>query len=264
MDGTIYNGNTLFPFTIDFLNDMKNLGIGYSFLTNNSSKSRQDYLLHLKKMGIPASPDEIYTSGQATVDYLRFHHPDIRRLFILGTPSLVREFEDAGFISTKDRHTDKPDAVVVGFDTSLDYPRLCRAAWWLQKGLTYIATNPDRICPTDLPVVLVDCGSICAALEKATGRTPDVMIGKPAPRMLDGIMQRYGLQPEEIAMVGDRIYTDIIMAKKTKALGVLVLTGETKTEDLKKGDVSPDIVTNDLAEFGKLLMDSGGKYAVNL
>lgn len=258
MDGTIYNGDTLFHFTVGFLGDMKQLGIGYSFLTNNSSKSRQDYLLHLEKMGISASLDEIYTSGQATIDYLRFHHPDIRRLFILGTPSLVREFESAGFVTTGDDHRDIPDAVIIGFDTSLDYPGLCRAAWWVQKGITYIATNPDKVCPTDLPIVLVDCGSICAALEKATGRAPDVVIGKPAPRMLDGIMQRYGLLPEEMAMVGDRMYTDIVMAKKTRAWGVLVLSGETKAEDLDQYDVSPDLVVKDLAGFGELLASCRG------
>ena len=254
MDGTIYNGDTLFPFTVDFLNNMKKAGIGYSFLTNNSSKSRFDYLHHLEKMGIPASLDEIYTSGQATIDFLRFHHPDVKRLFILGTPSLIKEFEDAGFISTTDNHTDVPDAVIVAFDTSLIYSRLCRAAWWVQQGITYIATNPDKVCPTNLPTILVDCGSMYTGIEKATGRRPDVVIGKPDPRMLDGIMHRYNLLPEEIAMAGDRIYTDILMAKKTKALGVLVLSGETKEEDLKDNDVIPDIVAKDLSEFGSLLL----------
>ena len=252
MDGTIYNGDKLFPFTVDFLNNMKKAGIGYSFLTNNSSKSRLDYLHHLEKMGVPASLDEIYTSGQATIDFLRFHHPNIRRLFILGTPSLIKEFEDAGFISTADDHADIPDAVIVAFDTSLSYSRLCRAAWWVQQGLTYIATNPDKVCPTNLPTVLVDCGSMCAGIEKATGRMPDVVIGKPDPRMLDGIMHRYNLQPEEIAMVGDRIYTDILMAVKTNALGVLVLSGETKEEDLKNNNIIPDIVAKDLSEFGSM------------
>ena len=258
MDGTIYNGDTLFPFTIDFLSDMKKAGIRYSFLTNNSSKSRVDYLHHLEKMGIPAYEDEIYTSGQATIDFLRFNRPEISRLFILGTPSLIKEFEDAGYISTKDDPTDKPDAVVVAFDTSLTYSRLCRAAWWIHEGLTYIATNPDKVCPTNLPVILVDCGSVCAGLEKATGRKPDVVIGKPDPRMLDGIIHRYNLQPEEVAMVGDRIYTDIMTAKNAKALGVLVLSGETKEEDLVTSETKPDIVAEDLSEFGSMIINSLG------
>jgi HAD superfamily hydrolase (TIGR01450 family) len=255
MDGTIYNGNTLFSFTVDFLDKMKKNDIGYSFLTNNSSKSRFDYIRHLEDMGISALPDEIYTSGQATIDYLRFNHPDIKRLFILGTPSLIEEFEEDGFISVSDSPADTPDAVIVGFDTSLTYSRLCRAAWWIHQGLPYIATNPDKVCPTNLPTIQVDCGSICTGLEKATGRMPDVVIGKPDPRMLDGIMNRYNLRPDEIAMVGDRIYTDILMAKNTKALGVLVLSGETKEEDLKNSDVYPDIISKDLSEFGRLLIE---------
>ena len=254
MDGTIYNGDILFPFTVDFLSDMKKAGIRYSFLTNNSSKSRLDYLHHLEKMGIPASADEIYTSGQATIDYLRFNKPEISRLFILGTPSLIKEFEDAGYTSTKDDPTDKPDAVVVAFDSSLNYSRLCRAAWWIHEGLTYIATNPDKVCPTNLPTVLVDCGSICAGLEKATGRQPDIVIGKPDPRMLDGIIHRYNLKSEEIAMVGDRIYTDVMTAKNAKALGVLVFSGETKEEDLARSETKPDIAIKDLSELGRMIM----------
>ena len=116
MDGTIYNGGTLFPFTIDFLDKMKELGIGYSFLTNNPSRSTNDYLKHLNDMGIKASKDEFYTSAQATIDYLRLYRADCKRLFILGTPSMIKEFEEAGFESTMDDANDEPDAVVVGFD----------------------------------------------------------------------------------------------------------------------------------------------------
>lgn len=253
MDGTIYNGNTLFPFTVDVLEKMKKNGIGYSFLTNNSSKSRSDYLLHLKRMGIFATEDEIYTSGQATIDYLQLHHPDIKRLFILGTPSLIQEFEEAGFVSASDDAADRPDAIIAGFDMTLTYARLCRAAWWVHEELPYIATHPDKICPTDLPTVLVDCGAMCAAIEKATGRKPDVVVGKPDPRMLEGIMYRYDLRPDEVAMIGDRIYTDIAMAKNTKCFGVLVLTGETKEADLKKCTDTPDLLVADLAEFEELL-----------
>ncbi|MDR0729355.1 MAG: HAD-IIA family hydrolase [Prevotellaceae bacterium] len=253
MDGTIYNGNTLFPFTTAALRRLKDLHIGYSFLTNNPSKSVQEYVQRLHAIGIAATPDEIYTSGRATIDYLRTHHPSLRRLFILGAPGMIAEFEQAGFISTRDDAADHPDAVVVAFDTTLAYSRLCRAAWWVADNRPYIATNPDRVCPTDRPTILVDCGSICAAIERATARTPDVVIGKPDPRMLEGIMQRHALRPHEIAMVGDRIYTDIAMAKNTCALGVLVLTGEARPEDIARSPVKPDMVVNDLGEFCETL-----------
>ncbi|MDR1516641.1 MAG: HAD-IIA family hydrolase [Dysgonamonadaceae bacterium] len=258
MDGTIYKGSTLFPFTLKFLADMKSIGIDYVFLTNNPSKSTQDYLTHLKEIGINATKDELYTSGEATIDYLKHRHPEFKRLFILGTPSLIGEFEAAGYVSTADSADDRPDAVIASFDRSLVYSRLCRAAWWVHEGLPYIATNPDRVCPTDQPVVLVDCGSICAAIEQAAGRKPDVIIGKPEPRMLEGIMQRRGLKPDEVAMVGDRIYTDIAMAKNTNTLGVLVLSGESTAEDLKNASVLPDIVADDLAMLGRLIQEAKG------
>lgn len=253
MDGTIYNGSTLFPFTNNFLNYLKTNGIGYSFLTNNPSKSTADYLKHLEKMGIPATKEEMYTSAVATINYIKNHYPAIKKLFILGTPSMVKEFEEAGFISTTDSADDKPDALVVGFDTSLVYSRLCRAAYWASQQLPYFATNPDWVCPTDQPNILVDCGSICACIEGATKRKPDVVIGKPDPGMLDGIIQKYNLQPNEIAMVGDRIYTDVQMAKNTGALGILVLSGEATTTDVQQATTKPDIVARDLAEIQEML-----------
>lgn len=253
MDGTIYNGNTLFPFTISFLENLKKMGIGYSFLTNNPSRSINDYLLHLRKMGIVASPEEMYTATLATIDYLKKNYPEKKRLFILGTPSMNKEFESAGFVLTQDSPNDIPDAVVVGFDKTLTYPRLCRAAWWISQNILFVATNPDKVCPTDQPVILVDCGSICASLEHATGKAPDIVIGKPHPRMLDGILQRYGLNPSQIAMVGDRIYTDIRMAHDAGTLSVLVLSGETTIETVSNAELKPDIITNDLEEFGQML-----------
>ena len=102
MDGTIYNGGTLFPFTLPFLNTLKELRIGHTFLTNNSSKSASDYLAHLKKIGIPAAPDELYTSTQAMIEFLRERMPAVRRLFVLGTPSMSAEIAAAGFTLTAD------------------------------------------------------------------------------------------------------------------------------------------------------------------
>lgn len=255
MDGTIYNGSTLFPYTIGFLENLRRSGIGYSFLTNNPSKSTSDYLKHLENMGIPASREEMYTSALATIDYLKTHNPEVKRLFILGTPSMIKEFEDAGFESTADNADDKPDGVVVGFDSTLVYSRLCRAAYWISQKLLYVATNPDWVCPTDKPIILVDCGSICACLEGATKRTPDVVIGKPDPRMLDGILHRYGLKSSQIAMVGDRLYTDVKMALNANALGVLVLSGEATMEDTLHSDVKADVIADNVARFGELLVE---------
>ena len=253
MDGTIYMGNSLFPFTIPFLRRLREMGITYSFLTNNPSKSLDDYLLKLHKMGIEATEEEMYTTTVATIDYLKAHYPSARRLFLLGTPSMISQFEKAGYISTADSADDVPDVVIAAFDMSLVYSRLCRAAWWIAQGLPYIATNPDRVCPTNERTVLVDCGSICRCLEHATGRRPDITLGKPDPNMLIGIEQQKQLRPEQIAMVGDRIYTDIEMARNAHAFGVLVLSGETTLEVAQAAPHQPDLIVENISELGSLL-----------
>lgn len=256
MDGTIYMGASLFPWTKDFLARLTDAGIGYSFLTNNPSKNIADYLAKLESMGIEATRDEMYTTALATIDYIKVHYPQARRLFLLGTPSMVAEFEAAGFTPTADDADDRPDVLVVGFDMTLGYDRLCRASWWASQGIPYIATNPDRVCPTDQPTVLVDCGSICKCIEHATGRKPDITLGKPDPEMLVGITERHGLKPEEVAMVGDRIYTDIEMAHNAGAFGVLVLSGETTPEIAAQAERHPHLTVPSLAEFGELLLEA--------
>ena len=256
MDGTIYMGSELFPWTGPFLAGLRQQGIGYSFLTNNPSKSIADYLHNLGTMGIRATRAEMYTTTLATIDYLRVHYPEARRLFLLGTPSMISEFEAAGYVSTEDSADDRPDAVVVAFDKTLGYSRLCRATWWVSRGIPYVATNPDRVCPTNLPTVLVDCGSICAAIEHATGRKPDITLGKPDPNMLAGILQRHGLQPDQIAMVGDRIYTDIEMAHNAGAMGVLVLSGETTLEVADRAPRQPELIVEHIGVLGELLLEA--------
>ena len=253
MDGTIYRGGTLFACTRPFLARLRTLGLGYTFLTNNSSRSSRDYLAHLAHLEIATDPARLYTSANATVEWLRAHQPATRRLFLLGTPSLAAELREAGFALTGDDPADEPDAVLVAFDTTLDYARLCRAAHWIARGRPFIATHPDRICPTDEPTVLVDCGAICAALEKATGRPPDKVLGKPDPAMLAGIRHRHGLAAGEIAMVGDRIYTDMAMAHAAGCLGVLVLSGETTAAEAGLAQPAPDLILPDLAALGELL-----------
>ncbi len=253
MDGTIYSGGTLFDSTRPFLALLDALGIGHTFLTNNSSKSAKDYLARLRQIGIPARADELYTSTQATTEYLRERMAAVRRLFVMGTASMRKEMEAAGFTLTADSAADEPDAVVVGFDTELTYARLCRTAYWISRGKPFIATHPDRICPTDQPTVLVDCGAFCAALEKATGRGPDVVLGKPDPCMLRGILHRHNLVPEQLAMVGDRLYTDMAMARKAGALGVLVLTGETTAALAANHSPKPDLILSGLTELGERL-----------
>lgn len=271
MDGTIYLGSNIFPYTLDFLDRLTKAGIGYSFLTNNPTKSVADYIAKLAGMGIVATEKNMITTSIAVIDLLKRTRPDAKRLFMLGTPSMISQFEKFGFESCADDPNDRPDVLVVAFDPTLTYSRLCRAAWWASQGVPYIATNPDRVCPTDQPTVLVDCGSLQKCIEHATGRKPDTVTGKPDPTMLDGIRIHHRLRPEEIMMVGDRIYTDTAMAHNAGAVGCLVLSGETTldtalkvAEDEKECEAkgvapefyAPDFIVRDVAELGDLLIKS--------
>jgi Predicted sugar phosphatases of the HAD superfamily len=251
MDGTIYLGSRLFDCTRPFLGLLGKLGIGHSFLTNNSSRSRDDHLRKLARLGIEAEPEQLITSTHATADHLRRHLPGARRLFVLGTPSMQAELGSLGFHSCED----DPDAVVVGFDTTLSYERLCRAAWWISRGKPFLASHPDLVCPTDQPTLLVDCGAICRALETATRVSP-LYVGKPSPRMIEGILERHGLRADEVAMVGDRLSTDMALARQSGVFGVLVLTGEATRADVKTSPWKPDLIVEDVGELGRLLAEA--------
>lgn len=267
MDGTIYLDNNIFPFTLNFLSGLSKVGVTYSFLTNNPTKSVNDYIKKLAKMDVHIEEDNMYTTSLAAIDYIKRHYPNAKRLFFVGTKSMIEQFKKAGFEAATDDPNDRPDALVVAFDTTLTYAKLCRAAWWASQNVPYIATNPDRVCPTDQQTILVDCGSLQKCIEHATGRKPNVVLGKPDPEMLYEIMSKKGVKPEETAMIGDRIYTDIAMGHNAGAISILVLSGETTletalkvAEDAKNNEnpefYPPTIIVRDLEELGELLIEA--------
>lgn len=250
MDGTVYRGGTVFPETLPFLHRLGEMGLTYSFLTNNSSRSVASYASHLAEMGIPATPDRIYTSGVAAAAYLRARHPAARRVYLVGTPSFAAELESDGFELATDDPEDEPDAVVIAYDPEVSLPRLGRAAWWIARGCLYVATHPDLVCPTDEETVRIDCGAVCAAIRAVTGRDPDAVTGKPSAAMLEGLCGRLSLHPPELVMVGDRLYTDMEMARRAGVPGVLVLTGEATAEEAARRQPPPDLVVRNLRELG--------------
>lgn len=249
LDGTVYRGRSLFPWTHDFFATLKELGIGRTFLTNNSSKSVKDYLAHLNSFDLKATESEIYTSTQSAIAHLREQWKDTRRLFVLGTASMQAELSGAGYEVVDE----EPELVVVGFPTDMTHERLSRTAYWIARGVPYIATHPDRTCPTDLPLVLVDCGSLCACLQTATGIAPRAVLGKPDPIMLRGIMDHHGLAREELGMVGDRVETDIGLGHRAGVLSVLVLSGASTADDATRFAEPPDLIVPSLKELGELL-----------
>ncbi|MDB5322060.1 MAG: hydrolase [Phycisphaerales bacterium] len=263
LDGTLYLGGRLFPFTLEFLKRVKAMGIGRTFFTNNSSVATSGYVEKLRRLGIETNIEELYSSTTATLDYLRASRPELRRLFVLGTPALRQEFAENGFAlheATGERDADggEPDGVVVGFDTTLDYKRLCRAAWWISRGKPFLATHPDAVCPTDEPTLLPDCGAICKLLAHATGVEPEAVLGKPSPAMLYGAAARVGVAARDIAVVGDRLYTDVALAQAAGAVSVLVLSGETTRERAGAAERPADFVLENVMELAELLAAARG------
>ena len=245
MDGTIYHGSKLFPTTLPFLEFLKKHNIKYSFCTNNSSRSKADYVRHLAQFGIAACVEEFYTSVDFLVDVLHREHPQAKKLFVLGVPAMQQELADNGFEIVDDN----PDINIVSFDKTLTYERLCKAAYFLQSELPSYSTHPDVFCPTDQPTVLVDCGAISRCVELAAGKKL-IQLGKPHGGFLQQAAARLGLQPTETIMCGDRLATDIASGVNAGTLTCRI-TGE--GADLSsQAAVTPDFSCNDLGELQAL------------
>ena len=237
MDGTIYLGNELFPFTKDFLKKVEETGREYYFFTNNSSKSQQAYIEKLDKLGIPIQKEQMMISSHVIIKYLKDHYDGKSQEFQYFDMNLVEE---------------DPDIVVLGFDTTLTYEKLEKACHYIRNGCVYFGINPDWNCPMEGGKFIPDCGSMAKLIEASTGKFPD-FFGKPSKYTLNYIIQETGYQPEEIAIVGDRLYTDIAVADQSDVTSILVLSGESTRKDVEASDVKPDVILEDLSEITKML-----------
>lgn len=255
MDGTIYSGSELFPATLPFLEQLVADDVGYTFMTNNSSLSTSGYITKLQKMGIPVKPGQMLTSTLSVIAYLKKTRPELVKIFVLGTASFKNELENAGFAVT----FDEPEAVVLGFDTELEYKNMCKAAYWIRQGLPWFASHPDMECPTNQPTVLIDCGAITSCLTQVTGRVPDMVLGKPVREMLDPLIEKYDLRREQVLMVGDRMNTDMQLARNAGTMAVFIDANQS-------ADVSDRTVicsVRDLGELGKLMRYANNQEAAN-
>ncbi len=242
MDGTFYLSDRLLPGALDFMDYLAENKLDYLFLTNNSSKSKEMYTEKIRKLGFDVDAARVFTSGEATCIYLR-KHTSYKNIYLIGTTALEKEFREAGFELTDN----DPHAVVLGFDTTLTYEKIWKACDLIREGKPYIATHPDFNCPTETGF-MPDIGSFMAMIEASTGHKVDVIIGKPYRHIVDAVVEKTGYRLDEIAMIGDRLYTDIALGGagiKT----VLVLSGETKMEDLEGSEFKPDIIVNDLRDL---------------
>ena len=248
MDGTLYLGDRLFDFTKELLLKIRQSGADYLFMTNNSSKSVSAYIEKLERLGIKSVKEDFITSSQATVYFLKKHHPNAR-LYVCGTQSLKDELKENGFTVTE--NLCEVDAIVMGFDTELTFKKLedvCKLL--LSRALPYIATNPDYVCPTEYGSV-PDCGSVCDMIYNATQKRP-IVIGKPEALMPKLAMEMKGVSKERTAVVGDRIYTDIKSGISAGCVSILVMSGETTEEILEASHDKPDLVI----ESGKDILNT--------
>jgi 4-nitrophenyl phosphatase len=242
MDGTVYLGGQLLPGAVEFIHMLETRGIAYLFLTNNSSRDRQEYAAKLRRLGIDVSEDKIFTSGEATAIYLSKRQPGAR-VYVVGTTSLEQEIANYGFTLTEDA----PDFVVLGFDTTLTYNKMWKLCDLVTSGVPLIATHPDINCPTETGF-MPDIGAMLAMIATSTGCRPQVIVGKPHRPIVDALAEKLNLPVEQLCMVGDRLYTDIALGK-TGLTTVLVLSGETHPADLADSPFQPDYVMENLAEL---------------
>ena len=240
MDGTLYLDDKLFDGAAELLETIKKKGGRYVFLTNNSSKGAASYVEKMNSLGINSSEDDFLTSVDALSAFLRKKYgkaANKRKIYIMGTRSFRQQMKSEGFTITNELE-DNIELLVIGFDRELTFSKLEDACILLGRGVDYLATNPDWVCPTSYGFV-PDCGSFAFMLEKATGRKPH-FIGKPQPDMALLAMEKFGYSKEETIIIGDRLYTDIACGNNAGIDAAFVLSGEGTVSDINDGSAKPD------------------------
>ncbi len=250
MDGTVYLGNNLIDGSLAFFEKIEKMGKKYVFITNNSSKNSQEYQYKLKSLGLEVDLVNIINSGEVTADYIKKQKKNAT-VYLVGTPSLEKVFKNHNINITNNKD-EMVDYLVLGFDTTLNYKKLWDAHDLILSGVTYIATHSDYVCPLDKGKTMPDCGAIISLLKTSTGQEP-LVIGKPNTFMTKYIANKLGLNMGEMAMIGDRLYTDIQMAINAGITGIIVLSGETKKEDLKYSPQKPDYIFSSIKELADSL-----------
>lgn len=245
MDGTIYNENEVFDGTKEFLAEIERRGGQYVFITNNSSKSVEDYMQKVQLMGINVKYENFYTSSQATAVYLKENYPQ-QVVYCMGTESLITELRKEGIEVVTDVD-DQASVVLLGFDTENTSEKIRKTCIMLGKDVAYLATNPDLVCPVSFGYI-PDCGSMSMMLKNATGKEP-FFIGKPEPIMVNSVLKKMKCRRRDAVIVGDRLYTDIKTGKNAKVDTICVLSGEASMEDILHSEVKPDYIFNSIKEI---------------
>ncbi|TYA13589.1 TIGR01457 family HAD-type hydrolase [Paenibacillus faecis] len=250
LDGTLYHGSRMIPQADRLISELRDLGIPYLFVTNNSSRTPGEVAEHLQAMGIPARSEEVCTSAVAAAEYIADRHPGCR-VAPIGEAGLLTALRDSGLELVEER----PDYVVQGIARNFTYETLTQAARWIRSGAGYILTNPDLLLPSQ-EGLMPGAGTIAAAIQAASGVEP-VVIGKPSGILMKHAIDKLGLRHEEVAVIGDNMMTDISAGAHAGCGTILTLTGVTNSENLEgyleASGVRPDLICRDLNEVRRLI-----------
>ncbi|MGB9614832.1 MAG: HAD-IIA family hydrolase [Fervidobacterium sp.] len=248
IDGTFYLSGKPFEGSKKFVNVVESLGKKFLFLTNNSNRTINSYVEEFKSFGFNLSSDQFVTAGVATAQYL-YEEFGPARVYIVGTDEIKQEFRRIGLNVVEE----EPEIVVVTFDKTLTYEKIKKATLFVSRGALFVVTNPDLNCPSE-EGPLPDAGAIASVVRKASGVYPNIVFGKPEPKLLEMVMRHYNISPSETCMIGDRLYTDIIAGIQAGTWTVLVLTGEATKEQAEKGPIKPHIIVQDIGVIADLLI----------
>ena len=264
LDGVVYRGRQPIEGAAALAGLLRRSGALVRFATNNSMATRATYVQRLSGMGIETDLDEIVTSTSATIDHLRSHLPDVRRVLALGAQGMLDELRGAGFDATAAADAVRAgydggplpvsyDAVIAGLDPAFDYQRLAAASSALRSGARFLATNADLLYPTPAGF-LPGAGSMIAALRAASGVVP-LVIGKPEPGIFLSIIERAGVEPAQALAIGDNPDSDMVAAHRAGIASILVLTGvaNASVAAALSGERRPDQVARGPAEVAVLL-----------
>lgn len=240
MDGVVWRDNEPIGDLPATMQKIAAKGLQVAFVTNNATKTVEQYQEKFRGFGVEIPAERIHTSSRVAAQMLGEQYPSGGNVYVIGEKGLLEALEEKGFRNT----TSDCLAVVVGLDRELTYEKLATATRLIRNGAAFIGTNPDRTLPSPTGHV-PGAGSILAALEAATDVKPTI-IGKPERALLDAALTQLGLQPKEALMVGDRVETDVAAGQKAGCRTALLLSGVTGEAAARAWKPAPDYIEQDL------------------
>jgi 4-nitrophenyl phosphatase len=240
MDGVLWRDAEPIGNLPAILKTITDKGLRVAFVTNNATKTVEQYQEKFRGFGVDIAAEQIHTSARVAAQLLADQYQCGGNVFVIGEKGLRDAMQDRGFkIADKDCL-----AVIVGLDRDLTYQKLETATHLIREGAAFIGTNPDRTLPSPRGQV-PGAGSILAFLETSTDKKPTI-IGKPERALLDSALSSLGIQPQESLMVGDRVETDVAAGQKTGCKTALVLSGVTSEQTARAWKPEPDYIEKDL------------------